>query len=219
MIRFTLPLILLSSMTFAAEVAVPGYGIPGEHSKKAIDQEASNIACASESSVKLYAASAAVEKMTRHPLKVNPPKNFKGKKINPKGGYSMLAVRLNLKANDLLVKTSRDEIDSYYDDDSDMAQADHPAIPGTVPVPRAPKDADPWLYNNGFVNLLDCPKWRDIMLDAKNLPKGAVIVYAGGHSGKIEIKTPSGFWSDTTRTDSGFAKGMKVMGVYIKPTY
>jgi hypothetical protein len=220
MIRFTLPLLLLSSFAFAGEFADPGFSNNGLHAVKSIDKEASNPACVSDVSIRTYAQSSAVEKMTRHPVKVAAPHKPNGQLATRKGGYSMLAVRLNLKANGLLIKTSAEESDAYYhDDDPDTPEAVKPAPPGTLQAPRDAKDAGPWLENQDFVNLLDCPEYATKMLNPKNLPKGAIIVYAGGHSGLIEMKTPSGFWSDKPRSSEGFAPGMKVLGVYVKPMY
>jgi hypothetical protein len=173
----------------------------------------------SENAITEYSRSADVVKMTQRPLKVNTPAKHHGKSKSASRGYSMLAVRLNLKANHLLEHVSDEDADSYFDDDSDMAEGDRPAIPGRTPAPTMAKDAGPWLYNNGFVNLMDCPQYAGKMADPKNIPKGAVVVYAGGHAGHIEIKTPSGWWSDHPRTDAGFAKDRKVIGVFIKPVY
>lgn len=219
MIRFTLPLLLISSFACAGEFADPGFSSNGMHAAKSVDQEASNRACVSEVSIQTYARSSAVEKMTRHPVKVSPPRKPNGKLANRKGGYSMLAVRLNLKANGLLIKTSHEDNDGYYEDDSDTPEAEKPAPPGTLQAPRDAKDAGPWLENQDFVNLIECPKYSAKMLNPKNLPKGAIVVYAGGHAGHIEIKTASGFWSDKPRSGESFAPGMKVLGVYIKPMY
>jgi hypothetical protein len=222
MIRFILPLLLISPFAFAEQVAEPGPapGIgTGIHVPKSIDEEAGNRACVSELAIQTYAKSSMVEKMTRHPVKVAPPRTPNGKLAKRKGGFSMLAVRLNLKANGLLIKNSDADNDRYYETDSDVPEAEKPAPPGTLQAPRDAKDAGPWLENQDFVNLLDCPKYAAKMLDAKNLPKGAIVVYAGGHSGHIEMKTASGFWSDKPRNNQGFAPKMKVLGVYIKPMY
>jgi hypothetical protein len=197
MIRFALPFFLVGSLAYAAESA--------------------NLACVSDDAVTNYSRSADVVKMTEQPVKVKKPSRHRGKSKSKSTGYSMLAVRLNLTANHLLEHTSPQDADSYYDDDSDAAQIEHHAIPGHLPTPTMAKDAGPWLNNNGFINLMDCPATAAKMMDPKNIPMGAVVVYAGGHSGSIEIKTPSGWWSDHPRTDAAFAAGQKVMGVYIKP--
>lgn len=207
MIRNALPFLFLCSIAFGAESAPP---------VKSAAKDADNYACVDETTLAAYSNSPSVTKMISKPVKVKPATKLRTKKSSKQAGYSMTAVRKNLNANGFLLKPSKEEVDSYYDDESAPGPSENPA-PGTLPAPRAAKDAGPWLENNGFVNLLDCPKYGLSMNDPKNVPKGAIIVYAGGHLGQIEIKTASGFWSDKPRTGENFAANRKVMGIYIKP--
>jgi hypothetical protein len=221
MIRLLFPLLLICSFAYAGEkqaVSESTHEAQAGRAPHQAGEDHDQMDCPAKDMIEGYSRSAEVVKMTQHPIKVNVPKKLSGKKLKATASqeHSMLFVRLQMKAAHLTVNASEED-DIAMPDDTMHSMAQLPARPGSLPAPHEPKDADPWLYNNGYVNLMNCAKYADALRDAKNVPKGAIVIYAGGHEGKAEIKTPSGWYSDKPRSDSEFAKDMKVLGIYVKP--
>lgn len=87
------------------------------------------------------------------------------------------------------------------------------------------KNAGASLNKQGFLNLLKTD-YKNKIKSPYDAPVGAIIVYGGGASGHIEVRTATGFISDynspNARTGSAKAglsgKGRRVIGVYIKET-
>lgn len=82
------------------------------------------------------------------------------------------------------------------------------------------KDAGKSLKEYGFINLMKTD-YKDKIKSPYDCPKGAVIVYSGGHNGHTEICTGSGFMSDyyskEPRSGSRLSgNGRTVTGIYIK---
>lgn len=222
MIRFLIPLFLICSFAYAGEKQAVSESTHEAQAGRVPHQPGEDhdqMDCPPQNMIDGYSRSAEVVKMTQHPIKVNVPKKLSGKKLKATASneHSMLFVRLQMKAAHLTAEVSEED-NIAMPDDTTHSMAQLPVRPGTLPAPHEPKDAEPWLYNNGYVNLMNCKGSAEKYKDAANVPKGAIVIYAGGHAGKAEIKTPSGWYSDKPRTDSGFAKGMKVIGIYIKPT-
>jgi hypothetical protein len=99
-------------------------------------------------------------------------------------------------------------------------------VPDTLPGTSA-KDAGPTLKKRGFVNLMEMAPWKDKIQSPFDAPTGAVLVYAGGRHGHIELRSdkPDGFVSDyfsesarTGDSEDGLSgSGRALIGVYIKP--
>lgn len=91
------------------------------------------------------------------------------------------------------------------------------------------KGAGQELQQLGFINLLSEFDFKKSIYNPYQAPKGAILVYDGGRSGHIEIKTTpigeGGFVSDyfnkiarTGEKENGIeGLGRRLMGVYIKP--
>ncbi|MBC7370532.1 MAG: hypothetical protein H7326_03145 [Bdellovibrionaceae bacterium] len=86
------------------------------------------------------------------------------------------------------------------------------------------------LKGSGFKNLLDDPKYNDIIANTASAPKGAILVYSGGaNGGHMEIKTEFGntgtYVSDYQQKVSVIqnplggraSRSYKLIGVMIKP--
>ncbi len=96
---------------------------------------------------------------------------------------------------------------------------------------RSAKFAVNDLKKYGFINLLDDPKYKEVMKDPKNAPRGTVLVYLTNQAlhknGHIEIKMDHGIQSrygygetaqtPITETGGKRAKYYKLIGVMIKP--
>jgi LysM repeat protein len=83
--------------------------------------------------------------------------------------------------------------------------------------------AGPHLERQGYTNILNRPGFN--IRSPYDAPPGAVLVYAGGQHGHIELRTRNGFASDyfSPRARTGGAgegldgRGRRLVGVYIKP--
>jgi LysM repeat protein len=83
--------------------------------------------------------------------------------------------------------------------------------------------AGPQLERQGYTNILNRPGFN--IRSPYDAPPGAVLVYAGGQHGHIELRTRNGFASDyfspRARTGGEGAglegRGRRLVGVYIKP--
>ncbi|MCB9026880.1 MAG: hypothetical protein H6625_11215 [Bdellovibrionaceae bacterium] len=94
---------------------------------------------------------------------------------------------------------------------------------------RRAKNAGSSLKAEAYINLMDEPDWKNRIKSPYDAPKGAILVYNGGPSGHIEIKTGdigeggfvSDYYSPNARTgiskNKNVGRGRRLIGVYIKP--
>ncbi len=80
------------------------------------------------------------------------------------------------------------------------------------------------LKRRGFINMMDDPRYKDLIKNPSDAPKGAVLIYRHGtqrnHAGHIEIKTDwgknGGYVSDFYRDDDSPLYNRVLVGVMIK---
>lgn len=81
------------------------------------------------------------------------------------------------------------------------------------------------LKKEGFINMLEHSKYRNLIKSPKDAPKGAILVYRNTrnriHPGHIEIRTDwgseGGFVSDFYRSANNTIRNRELIGVMIKP--
>ncbi|AHI05245.1 hypothetical protein BDW_03685 [Bdellovibrio bacteriovorus W] len=80
------------------------------------------------------------------------------------------------------------------------------------------------LKRRGFINMMDDPRYKDLIKNPKDAPKGAVLVYRNTrdakHAGHVEIKTDwgssGGYVSDFYRPTNHTLSNRQLIGVMIK---
>lgn len=104
----------------------------------------------------------------------------------------------------------------------------HPPILSSRPPSVPAKNAMFELKQEGMINMMEDPRYKDLIKDPSDAPKGAVLVYSNQGLGHIEIKTgdgsSGGYVSDFYNKDSilgnplaGLAsKHYQLTGVFIK---
>lgn len=208
-------IVLFFALPAFADQPVNGGGEGNAPKASSVDARAANPACLSAQTVTQFSRMSAVNRLVREPK----PKGLKK-------GLSLRAVRVALEKHGL-VKSQEDlieaaEVGGETDDlTAESDKAETPAKQVKAGRPLNARDSSNWLESNGYVNLSDCPEWQTALKDPKKVPKGAVVVYRhprnDKHPGHIEIKTPSGFWSDRPRNVQEYSPGLEIVGVFVRP--
>ena len=215
---FTLTLVLncLVHPANAAEFAKPP-PVVDQQLESGIDATARDGNCLQPQVVDEYSSSSAVVKMTQKPPKTSGVKSSMSAVFQALDGAGMV------KHHKVVNTFASEETATKMDDTTPEATKNFGSSESPGSVPSLDR-VDVWLKDNGFTNIKDCGYWNVRLDRAKDIPKGAVVLYRernGGPVSAVEIATPSGFWSDKPRTQKTFRdpKNLEVAGVYVRPNY